>query len=340
MTAGFVELVGSIHVHTIKSDGVGDLKRVARAAREASLDYVVVTDHDTKGYGLEHEACYVDGVLCLFGAEATLPEGHFVVLGFPGELPHLDGMASYVRWAKEVGALGIVAHPHGGGNARVRVPGKPWRAGRLPDVGGIEAWSYMFDWTDAVRPLTTLKHMLRPDDALSGPRPETLAWWDERAAEGPFPGIGALDVHGLRTLPWRLFGLMSYERLFPTLCTHLWTPPLTGDGREDAATLLDALRIGRGFFALDSLACSRGFVFKAGERLPGDNALLSKSLKLALESPVEATWQLVKGGKVVGLAEGREAAFGLSGPGVYRVEGYVRGRPWLFTNHVRVVADD
>lgn len=339
METGLVELVGSIHVHTIKSDGTGDLARVARAARGAGLDFVVVTDHDTKGYGLERDAYYVEGVLFLFGAEVTLPEGHFVVLGFTGELPVLDGMESYVRWAKEVGALGIVAHPHGGGSAAVRVPGKPWKAPRFADVGGIEVWSYMFDWLDAVGPLSLLRYLLRPDEALSGPQRKTLEWWDEFAARRPFPGVGALDVHGLKRFPARLFGFLSYERLLPRLCTHLWTRPLSGEPRVDSALVLEALRAGRGFLALDSLARSNGFLLQAGGALPGEAVRLSEGLTMALESPVGATWQLVREGRVVALAEGRTARFEASGPGVYRVEGYLGGRPWLFTNHVRVVAD-
>ena len=57
---GAAELRGAYHVHTTASDGRGTLAEVARAAREAGLHFIVVTDHNLR---VPDRPEYLDGVL-------------------------------------------------------------------------------------------------------------------------------------------------------------------------------------------------------------------------------------------------------------------------------------
>jgi hypothetical protein len=42
------DLAGALHVHSTYSDGAGDVPTVMDAAREAGVDFVLLTDHNTQ----------------------------------------------------------------------------------------------------------------------------------------------------------------------------------------------------------------------------------------------------------------------------------------------------
>ncbi len=70
------ELVGNLHAHTVYSDGAGTHKDIARAALEAGLDFVVVTDHNVYVEGVDGYQYQGDQrVLILAGEEIHDPAG-------------------------------------------------------------------------------------------------------------------------------------------------------------------------------------------------------------------------------------------------------------------------
>ena len=38
---------GAIHIHSLFSDGTGDLNTIVKAAKKSGLDWIIVTDHNT-----------------------------------------------------------------------------------------------------------------------------------------------------------------------------------------------------------------------------------------------------------------------------------------------------
>ena len=42
-----IELTGAIHMHSVFSDGSGEVEEIARYAEEVGLDYLILTDHNT-----------------------------------------------------------------------------------------------------------------------------------------------------------------------------------------------------------------------------------------------------------------------------------------------------
>ena len=71
------EWIGVVHVHTAESDGGGTLDDVATAARDADLDFVIVTDHDVWA---EQHWQYRRGTLLIIGEEARVPGGHLLAV--------------------------------------------------------------------------------------------------------------------------------------------------------------------------------------------------------------------------------------------------------------------
>ena len=72
----------------------------------------------------------------------------------------------------------------------------------------------------------------------------------------------------------------------------------------------------------------------------GDEIAIDPALRLVAEFPVECDVRLIKDGKEVNKAHGREYSFTPDGPGVYRLEGWLKvdseDRPWIYTNPIYI----
>src|ERR687897_1585598 len=71
------EMVGSLHVHTRRSDGAGTVDEVAAAAAAAGLQFVILTDHGDATREPDPPQ-YRAGVLCIDAVEISTTAGHYV----------------------------------------------------------------------------------------------------------------------------------------------------------------------------------------------------------------------------------------------------------------------
>ena len=39
--------IGTIHIHSVYSDGTGNIKSISKAAKNAGLDWIIVADHNS-----------------------------------------------------------------------------------------------------------------------------------------------------------------------------------------------------------------------------------------------------------------------------------------------------
>ncbi|MCI4626990.1 MAG: hypothetical protein L3V56_13675 [Candidatus Magnetoovum sp. WYHC-5] len=108
------------HVHTYPHSVCSTMppERAINAAINASIDGIIITEHDYLWVEAEIErlCLYNDGKLrrLFFGAEVNCKEGHFLVFG----LKNLDNIyfsmpaAELIKIAHKKGAAVIVAHPY------------------------------------------------------------------------------------------------------------------------------------------------------------------------------------------------------------------------------------
>jgi hypothetical protein len=330
---------GAVHVHTAASgDGRGDLDGVARAAARAGLDFVVLTEHAGElprlGDGYRH------GVLVLVGLEKSTDGGHALALGLRSLPFRLDGdPAAVARDVADYGGFLVAAHP------RTPTTQGGWSAG-LEGVSGVEVLN-LADRAAWPSGPALLPHLLRyPFDpqgtllrALRVP-PDALQLWDGERFARPLAGLLGSDAHG---------GLLSHLAIFRLASQHLLLErPLTGQVDHDGALVLQALRRGRGWIAIDALADASRFVFEAR----GGGRVATPGGALALEGPVElaADAAAPAGSELVLLRDGEAVARGgpplrhlTQRPGTYRVEGYLARelvpgafKPWILSNPIDV----
>jgi len=332
------EVVGAVHLHSCYSDGSGTVREITAAAARAGIDYVILTDHDTLRAAEDGWQGWHDGVLLVVGVEITCRDrSHVVALGgCDVETLRFKPLRRVLFDLTRQGAMPIVAHAH-----PAHIMGYPLKAGELPDweipgFVGVELWSFMHDICDGLTPWRIPSFVRTWRRYIRGPHPETVAHWDRITQTRVFAAIGSLDNHAL-ALPVLGSRVLPYEEGFRTLRTHAFCEGWSGDA-EDADRLVDALRRGRCFIALDLEADARGFRFEAdcngrvlgmGEEYPCQGPTV-----LRVQSPVPAQLVLVRDGERACAADGAALEHRAEEPGVYRVEARIEGRPWVYTNPI------
>lgn len=330
------EIRGAIHVHSARSDGAGDLDAISRAARDAGLDFLVLTDHrDLEALGTDE---YRNGVLLLKGVELSTRRGHLLVLDIERPDFRFDSNPEEAfDDVEDLGGFSIVAHPLSP-HAKRR-----WTGNGPPRFDAVEIFngSAGLRGVRAARALAgALASLLNPRYGLLrllAPSRPNLAFWDEALSQRP--GIVALagsDAHGgIRFGDDRFFPFPNYRHLFDLASNHLWLEaPLTGNVPFDRGLVLSALRRGRLFVAIDGLADARGFLWSGTER--------GETLVLEVRAPMgPAEIVLRQDGAELHRVEGEHLSLTVSEPGMYRAEVFYRGSspldpsiPWIVSNPI------
>jgi hypothetical protein len=342
------DLAGVIHCHSTHSDGTGTVPEIAAAARTAGLDYLLLTDHDTLAAADLGEEGWYDSVLLLAGFEVSpRRQNHYLAFGLERTIEHRDlSPQQIVDRVNELGGFGFVAHPFSKGSERFKRAGEgmPWRDLDADGYTGIELWSFVTDSAERVNSVRELLSFIAaPGRSLDHPPARNLAEWDRLCARRRCVALGGVDAHqvGIRIAGRVPLRLMAYKRSFRYLRTHLLAArALTGELEADRQTVFGALREGRAYIAVDSLAPARGFRFWA----EGDGVLEMGEQRVAgdwtlhARTPAPARLRLLRDGVEVAAVSGEQIQHRVTEPGVYRIEAYRdsggRERTWILSNPI------
>jgi hypothetical protein len=201
-----------------------------------------------------------------------------------------------------------------------------------------------------------LDYTLRPGPALASilDRPSTtLARWDALTSRRPLVAIAGHDAHGgvgrRAEGGWGLPvpGVPSYEASFRTFSVRaVLSARPSGDASADGRALLDALRGGRVYTAIDAMAGPAVLdfhVMRGGEPSPMGSVLPPGPAVLTARAsvPAGARTVLFRDGRELDSADGGTLELDESmARGAYRVEVQVPGAPgtppvpWLLSNPI------
>jgi len=348
-------LFGAIHVHTTNSDGSGTPGEVAAAAARAGLSFLILTDHGDATRAPDSPR-YRDGVLVIDAVEVSTAAGHVIALDLPRAPYPLRGEAGDVlEDLARLGAMSIVAHPTSlKADLRWHEDGRPF--------DGIEWLNGDSEWRD--EPALSLARVLltywfrAPESlALILDRPDAaLQAWDRAAQHGEVVGLGGSDAHAQIGGDMDHGGpasvhLPSYEQTFRTFSIGLPGVTLSKNAATDARAVVEAIRGGHVFTAIDAFARGARISFTAtrggreataGDRVPAGDALV---LRAEVDAPaMTPTLTIFRNGTAVGTATGTAIEYQADGqPGVYRVEATLPVHrwggtlaPWLVSNPIYV----
>jgi len=348
---------GAYHIHSRASDGTGTIDDIARAAAEAGLQFVIITDHGNATRPMEAPR-YVGSVLCIEAVEISTTDGHYAALDLPAPPYPLAGEGRDVAEdVARLGGFGIAAHPD---SVKDTLQWRAWDA----RVDGIEWFNADSQWRDESRwrllP-TLLQYPLRPAETVASlfDRPvSALRQWDELTARRRVVGFAAADAHA--RMGWRgkadpydeslYVRAPSYESVFRAFSMRAeLEAPLTGDGARDARLILDAVRAGRIYAAFDAVAGPGVLDFRAGSAtararqggwIPDGDGAVRFDARANL--PPGGSLVLLRNGHQVAQATGQALAYADTQPGAYRVEARIPGAPgspplpWIVSNPIYV----
>jgi len=345
------EYIGAIHMHSVFSDGSGEVPQIAKFADEVGLDYIILTDHNTLRALDEGYENWYGNTLCLVGSEINDKENknHYLAFGIIKTYSTRISAKDYVRKIKEDGGIGFLAHPHEKREHMKEHPPYPWIEWDTEDFNGIEIWNHMSEWMENLTEDNKYQAFLHPLRTITAPQKETLKLWDELNLKRKVVGIGGVDAHAHK---YNLLGFLDveifpYKVLFKSIRTHLLLEDeLIRDNSEESIrntkkTIYDALADGKCFFANDYHADSKGFRFfaEADDKIyqMGDYINRIDKIKLRVLLPVkEAEIKLIRNGEEIADTFNNSADFIIERNGVYRVEVYIHNKAWVYSNHIRI----
>lgn len=346
------EIVTNLHSHTPYSDGEGWHREIVSAAGEAGLNAVAVTDHNVFVHGVEG---YYDGVMLLAGEEVhdcmRRPQSnHCLIFGADDGLsPHAAQPQKLLDTVKQREGMAFAAHPYDYASPiDYDLGGYPWTEWEVKGLTGIEIWNYMTEFKRRLVnfPVAALA-IFFPSLFIAGPFKETLRKWDELTSQGQrLVAIGNADAHASKVHKAFIRRVIfPYAYLFRCVNTHiLIDKPITKHFAQDKAMLYRALRAGHCFVGYDLIAPSKGFRFAARSGadafVMGDEFKRRGAVTFQVNCPAVGSIRLLRNGRVVASALGRELEFHTVEAGVYRVEVYrpfrLFNRGWIFSNPIYV----
>lgn len=331
IAAAAPELRGAWHVHTTASDGRGTLAEVVAAAKAAGLGFVVVSDHNLRD---PERPEYVDGVLVVPATEASTRYGHVVALGVPRALTKEERDGDPFGAIRALGGEAVLAHP-----LHPRRPFRGWGAGPWR---GFEVVSNDTSWGRVVADRSVSRVVVAalelPWDApravltLGDDPVDELARFDAEVVAARAAGERRATAHALLCSA-DAHGYPSYRAAFEAFSMHVPVAP-TGDAATDAAAVSEALLDGRAACVFDGTAPAASVRWTAARE--------GIAVDVRASDLARARWTVVRNGAVqpadaAPTASGvRLACAGACPPGDYRVEARLDGRPWIFTNPVRI----
>jgi len=356
----FYDYRGVTNVSSIRTIGSGEDKEIISDAKQADLDYVIITDYNLIDDNSSPESYYGD-LLVLRGAKYSYLDSRLLYYrtdGMPegktlGEIQvHLTDILSQPPDSRLESSV-VLAHPF--------LKGYSWSGEWPVGLDGIEIINFKrvqqqhleeskpsFIWSLLIYPFNPELAFLR---LFKEPESEIQLWntLNQKRAV-----IGHLGLEATaRAIPFTgsVIKFPSYETLFRLGSEHvLLRSELTGSMKSDKIKILRALRRGEFYLALDVLGNPKGFNVLLEDKdqlyLMGSKIKYKNKLKFRIEVPPiknPAVVVVYRNGEEINELPGSTTEFAIDKPGVYRfvvrlkielpLPDRTRWIPWLYTNH-------
>ena len=317
---------GAIHIHSQFSDGTGNISEIAKAAKKAGLDWIIITDHNS----LDIDEGIIDGV-CVIRGEEISPEfsNHYLALGIKNCIFHDTDAQKYINEVRNQGGFGFAAHPDESNFRKNSAKPIKWTDKSIvPD--GVEIWNWFSDWADNYDDTNILKiayaYLFR-HNLIGGPHLETLKWWDDlnKNSTKIIPAIGGVDAHALKIFKYLVpVTIFPYKMSFKTLTNIITLNEKIPENFEDKKrVILNSLRDG------NNIIINR----HVKDEIPIIN-IKEKTIFIKLSQT--SNIKILRYGEYVYDGISKDVEFKIVKSGKYRIEIYLKGKPWIYSNPIMV----
>jgi hypothetical protein len=319
------------------------LKDVVQAARRSRIDFVVITDHGTRGYAHEDMSGWHDGVLVLFGEEVSTPQGHLLAFETQTDVGEKDTFQDALDEIERQCGTAVSIHHQLPKIGEGDFPRTALLA--LGQAQLLEIWSFMDDFLSQQTPQSVGKKAAPLVRALAGPPRQLLREWDRHLALRPLPIVGGLNVHRRKhpLLEWREF--FPYQTAMGTVSTVIQCPALPKQAKRACDLVWDALRNGRSYVANRLIGPEKGFQFEyhppsGRARQMGETVEYTPGGRFSVRVPAEAEVVLRHNGQPLFWGTASQMTFPTASPGSYRVEINLSRKLWILSNPIRLVDEE
>ncbi|MCB2153246.1 hypothetical protein KQI84_00040 [bacterium] len=342
MSAQWKTYSGVIHVHSDLSGGA-PLSQIIDEARKASIDFVVLTDHQAKHENTDELVGWQEnGLLVLAGEEVYCSDGHFLAF----ETREDVGQASSVQYGIEEvrRQMGVVVGTHyhfdNGHRPEAIPPPVP-----ISDVDIVEIWSFTDEFLARTRGNRALQAHFKPERVVTGPPRKFVRAWDDELMLRQVPVVGSLNLHCRKEpmLEWKTF--FTCDVGFRTLRTIVYCPELPKSSTRARDLIWSALRQGHSYIGNEALGPTgpfnfayedpEGVLYHMGETVP-----YVQGGHIQVQLPDEAEIVIRHNAAPLFWGMGSNIRFPVTGPGVYRIEAYRDRKVWIFSNAIRIMTDE
>lgn len=357
---GFYDYRGVLNVHTDLSIGSSPAPVIIEAAKNAGLDFVMLTDLNLfqRTEGVE---AYHGNTLVMLGSKISYLDARVIHYSIRGHALGSNLGEAQVKIADllsqnadaNVDDLLYLAHPSKAGFSwsgefprgfdgfellnEKSLSHRAWASSKLSTIWSL--FTYPFNPNLAfVRLFNEPTEEIELLRRLSPQRPVSI-----------FAGAEA----SARAVPLAnyLIKFPSYQRSFEFLTTHvLLTSELTGNASGDRAKIFQALKRGNTYLCFESLGDPTGFLAVLDDRnrlhLPGSRVKLSPGMTLKVSLPAEpkSFFEIVvlRNGERIHTLNETQIEVPITAPGSYRVQvrvspylplpDAIRWMTWIYTN--------
>ncbi len=304
-----------------------DQAKLGGLAHDQQIDFICLGDEARRGSTDFGISGFTEQVLFIAGASFPAGSGGGAIVAINLRDPVSPGSSTseLIGQIHGQGALALASNP-----ARFASPGDY----ALAD--GIEIYNQRSEWDAQNATMMYLRAVFHTSDRLFetlDARPgANLALYDRMASGAQVTlaaGIGApeaMNVMGAK--------VGTFQQWMQVYTTHVLAP------EREIDPIVDALKHGHSYVAFDFLKYVPSFAFfaQSGDRrtMMGDQVALETGMKLEVELPSPADRIVIyrNGDSVASAEDVAKFEWAPGSPGAYRVEAYLRGCPWIYSNPV------
>ena len=333
---------GAIHIHSLDSDGSGDVETISMAAKKAGLSWIIITDHN---FYDALEGIYND-VYVLKGEEISPQEkNHYLALGINNKIEPNENPQVYIDEVKKQKGFGFAAHPDELVTRKNTYPAFTWEKKFLPD--GVEIWNWFSCWADRLNSkniLTLAFSYLFKHKFVSEPPQQSLKWWDELNSntQEVVPAIGGIDAHALKIKKYILpVTVFPYKTMFKTINNVIiLRNPLSKNFETAKEQILNAIKNGNNIV----INTNRSKIIPNIEitnslktAQSGEFLNLDKKTYLNVEVNKKALIKIILNGRELYECVDKKCNLLLTEIGKYRVEILIGNKGFAYSNPIVVI---
>ena len=337
--------LGALHIHSTYSDGSKDIDYIIKQAQKAGLKWIIITDHNTHK-PLEHEGFY-DGLCVIAGCEITPQKAnHLLAFGTTENISEEIGERNFIDEVHKQGGICFAAHPDESIHRDNNQKALRWEDWSIDSIDGLEIWNYLTDWTDnySINKNRLVQYLFRHKIA-KGPTKNLLAWWDRlnNKKSHIVPAIGGMDAHSFKIGRHGFWvKIADYYDFFSALNNIIYLDkPLSKDFSEAKSEIINAIKNANNIILNRKICKNTDIEFFAENKglktYSGETLQLENYSKLIVKLPKKSLIRIIHDGILVYETNSKILEYDKLSIGKYRAEIFLNGKPWIFTNPIKIV---